>query len=101
MTRPKMDFWQRIGRKTIKDEKGCYLWTGAKTEAGYPLTEVDGKTVTVARAVFETKNRVKLDRDMQVVHTCKEKTCVNPNHLIAVPKRKEQNDQDDGRVAGL
>lgn len=71
--------------KVPNDKSKCWEWTGPVNNAGYGLIKGDGnqgdwKMVTVHRAMARHKG---LDiRRKEVQHTCLNKVCVNPDHLV-------------------
>lgn len=78
---------QRILNRTkVPDDKSqCWVWTGPVNNAGFGLIKGDSskgdlKMVTVHRAMARHKG---LDiRRKEVQHTCLNKVCVNPDHLV-------------------
>ena len=90
MARPKQDLWNRLARKSIRDpDTGCILWQGATTYGGYPLTEHEGKTKTVARLVYQQLHPDLIGAGDQVSHKCNQKLCINPDHLFISRKKRD------------
>lgn len=65
----------------------CWLWTGGKTEAGYPQFHFEGQKVYAHRWAHEYW--IGSVEDLTVDHVwsrgCTSRSCVNPAHLQAVP----------------
>lgn len=78
-------------------DNGCIEWTGPKHRQGYGFigaidaTTMKRKMITLHRFVM----RLKLGRELQpgenVIHTCSNPLCCNPEHLIVgdLSKRNE------------
>lgn len=79
-------FWARVNKSD-----GCWLWTGAKTNAGYGITRRSGRTELVHRTSLMLSG-VGIPGDMVVRHHCDTPLCVRPDHL-AVGTHKD-NTQD-------
>ena len=81
---PPIPAYQRVLRRTKvpKDKDKCWLWKGPVNNAGYGMIRGNNSTpkmVTVHRAMGE---HVGLDIQKEIQHTCLNKICVNPRHLV-------------------
>lgn len=75
---------RRDGPKWIVDpETGCWEWQRARTDNSYGRITVDGKLMQAHRWVYETHVRSLLPNE-HVHHKCRNRGCVNPNHLEAL-----------------
>jgi hypothetical protein len=66
---------------------GCWLWIGALSKCGYGLVRVirNGKqsSTTAHRFVYE-KYRGLVPAGMELDHLCRNRACVNPDHVQPV-----------------
>ena len=77
--------------KTIKDrchEYGsCWLWAQNCNSAGYPMASHEGKQMLVRRRSFQLfRDRLPDGRKRAIIPTCRNKLCVNPEHLLEVSR---------------
>lgn len=81
---------QRIKAKIdFNGANGCWIWLGCKTPTGYgQYTIVHGTSpVYVHRLVYEMlKDNIK--DGLEIDHLCRNRACVNPDHLQPVPHRE-------------
>lgn len=59
----------------------CWIWQGRVTTKGYAQRSIDGRRLTVSRAVLEATLGRPLAADEHAHHRCETKRCVNPEHL--------------------
>ena len=79
---PKLTPYERLMLRTEKHENGCWLWLGAKNNAGFGMIKSEDplKMVTVHRVMAEHLGwNIK---NVEVQHTCTNYHCVNPDHLV-------------------
>lgn len=68
---------------------GCWEWSRSTGSHGYPqgsVSKVTGKRVSLAHRLSYMAHIGDIPEKMQVDHTCKNRICVNPDHLEAVPQ---------------
>lgn len=76
----------RFAAKIAHDEAtGCWLWTGALDRAGYGQVRHGGRTTSAHQAVFEL---LRGQGAGELDHTCRRRSCVNPDHLERVSHRE-------------
>ena len=66
---------------------GCWLWKARVNKVGYSTFKVNGKEVYGHRWAYE-HYKGKIPDGFQIDHLCREKRCVNPDHLEAVTQRE-------------
>jgi hypothetical protein len=82
-------FWPKVNKNgpapADKPELGpCWVWTGAKSKAGYGQIRTGGVLEYAHRISYEWAHDLKLpkgERDHHVDHLCRNHACVNPAHL--------------------
>jgi hypothetical protein len=74
-----------ILHKIRYDEGECWIWTGAKTVAGYGVVR-RGKSNTVVHRIFYEMYNDRIPPGHYLKHTCKNRLCVNPGHLYVTNK---------------
>ncbi len=73
-------FWERV-----KVTGECWLWIGAENGTGYGAFHATKKLQLAHRVAFATL--VRFPDDTKVIdHLCRNKLCVNPQHLDEVPQ---------------
>src|SRR5260370_1343144 len=69
--------------KLPESEDSCWEWLAWKRE-GYGLLKV-GKSSEGAHRIIYRAAFGDIPRDLEVDHLCRNHSCVNPNHLDAIP----------------
>jgi hypothetical protein len=76
---------QRFERNCMPEPNtGCWLWLGSLVSRGYGYLGVGNGRITRAHAVSFMLYRGTVPEGKQLHHACGIKSCVNPEHLIAV-----------------
>jgi hypothetical protein len=77
-------FWAKVDKRT----GGCWLWRGAITERGYGQFYWGPGQYRRAHRVSWDLLRGPIPPGLQLDHLCREKLCVNPDHLEPVTARE-------------
>ncbi len=79
-------FWKRLADKIDADPDGCWDWLGARQSEGYGVIRVWGKAVYAHILMYILTNGPIPD-GLEIDHLCRNRNCVNPQHLEAVTHR--------------
>ena len=88
---------KQILKTFLVTKSDCHEWNGHVTKNGYGLTYCNKKTCYVHRLVYEYYFG-SIPTGFQIDHLCKNRKCMNPNHLEAVTQ-KENILRSDGITA--
>jgi hypothetical protein len=64
-------------------DTGCWTLDKKPGAVGYQLLRIDGKTVTVHRWLYQRVVEP-IPAEMQLDHMCRNRACINPDHLEVV-----------------
>lgn len=87
-----MGWLDRFESKIMQAEDGCWLWTGTVTGSGYGYFGRDGKTLRAHRVAYEHYVGPIPD-GLHLHHLCRQKTCVNPDHLLPMTQGENNNQE--------
>lgn len=72
-----------ISNKNFYNDIPCWEWTASLTKGGYGQFRHNGKTLYAHRISYEIHMST-IPTNLQIDHLCRNRTCVNPDHLEAV-----------------
>lgn len=72
----------------IREEHGCWLWTGATNNRGYGAVSVSKNRAALAHRHAYQMVRGEIPAGLTIDHLCARKTCVNPWHMEPVTARE-------------
>jgi len=73
--------------RCVIDEKGCWIWQGAKDKGyrhGYGLVGPNQTGTTKVHRVMYILHFGTVSRDFEMDHLCRNRSCCNPDHLEPV-----------------
>lgn len=83
----RVDAATRLARLTARTE-GCWLWLGYRRPKMYGQLRVNGGRLYMAHRVAYWLKHGALSADLDLDHLCRNRGCVNPDHLEAVTHRE-------------
>lgn len=78
------------------EENGCWNWIGADN-CKYGIFTIDGKNVLAHRWAYEF-HKGPIPKGLEIDHLCRNKFCVNPEHLEAVTAKENVRRAEKHRI---
>jgi len=89
-----MTSWQRLHAGYAVTEAGCWEWKRSLNSRGYSLISVDGVVQLGHRVSYEL-HVGPIPEGLTIDHLCRNKACVNPEHLEPVTHKENHNRRPD------
>lgn len=74
---------EQVFEKYIIDENNCWIWQGVKDKFGYGIFYYQQSGYRAHRIAYHLTKGTITDRKV-IDHLCRNKSCINPDHLEAV-----------------
>ena len=87
---------ERFESHVLKEESGCWRWTGAKAVTGYAVCFYNKLTQLAHRVSYKLYHNNEIAPGLLVCHSCSNKDCVAPAHLT-LGTREKNNGPDRKR----
>lgn len=87
---------QRFMSKVIQS-RNCWEWTGAKNWVGYGQFRFNKKFGLAHRFSYELFKE-EIPDNLEIDHLCRNRLCVNPDHLEAVTHKINMNRGNGGKA---
>lgn len=79
-------FWAKVDKSGV-----CWIWIGAVDHRGYGMVKRSGKRIYAHRYSFAVRG-MDIPGGMFVDHICRNRSCVNPEHLrVVTTKQNAEN----------
>lgn len=81
---------EKLIENSLPNENGCLIWQRATSGSGYGKTWWEGRTYPAHRLMYQALHG-ELEKELDVCHTCHNKLCINPDHLVAGTRQQNMN----------
>lgn len=82
----------------IVSSRGCWECVSHVVPEGkYPIVKRHGKSITLSRYVYEIYHKRKIKKGMNILHTCDNRICINPEHLYEGTRSQNMKDMWERR----
>ncbi len=71
----------------IQKTNNCWIWQGATNDVGYGYFSLNGTTFTAHKISYELFKE-EIIKGLQIDHLCRNRKCVNPQHLEVVTQQE-------------
>lgn len=89
---------EKLQAYSIPGEGDCRIWTRAKRTSGYGVIQFRGRLFPAHRVAYILAHG-EVEDWLDICHTCHNKLCINPAHLVAGTRQQNMNhSRYDGRL---
>lgn len=86
-----IDYSEKIKARLLSRIKentfGCWEFQGYKSPLGYGKLSYNGYSQYAHRVSYQIFNKKQIPNNISVIHICKNKDCINPDHLYLGTQR--------------
>lgn len=92
MARTRVSVLERILRRAVRSGE-CLIWTGADNGNGYGVIGDENRRSVYVHRVIAAHHLGPIPPNIQVMHSCDVRPCVEPTHLSFGTKRENEDDK--------
>ena len=90
--------WERLMANCHETDSGCWEWTASCNSHGYGQIMIAKTSMGAHRASY-TVAKGPIPEGMQIDHLCRNRKCINPEHLEAVTQQENMRRASEAQTA--